>query len=401
MKLSDVFESIAYKTLAPVDIPGLVSHQHEINGVSALREFFNVDTRIEEPVSWIYYSDSSERLSDEGSLTFYDARANHPTRTEWRLYYSGEFLSAADPGDLLILARRRSDRRLFALVFQKDSSFYNAIKSLFDIRDDVVTNRLVSIPHHELSQRELSVVDRLIVEDSEIETFVADYTPSEEQLVLEEFGIQLPPTRDFSEFARNNCEVDILDPDDALVTWIDKETRFFNIIMKHQIERRIEEGFGSADDFIDYAVSLTNRRRSRMGLSLENQIEALLVARNINFDRNQVTEGKSKPDFIFPSIDDYRNRDFPASYLTMLGAKSTCKDRWRQVLKEAVRIEHKHLCTLERGISVDQTEEMRRENLALVVPEPFQITYNDQQIDDILSLSEFFENVEYKQKISY
>jgi hypothetical protein len=90
--------------------------------VSALREFFNVDTRIEEPVSWVYYSDSEDRLSDEGTLTFYDARENHPTRTEWRLYYSGEFLSAADPGDLLILARRKSDQKLFALVFEKDSS---------------------------------------------------------------------------------------------------------------------------------------------------------------------------------------------------------------------------------------------------------------------------------------
>lgn len=396
MRLSDVFESIAYKTLAPVDIPGRVSHQHEINGVSALREFFNVDTRIEQPVSWVYYSDSEERQSDQGTLTFYDARENHPTRTEWRLYYSGEFLSAADPGDLLILARRNSDHQLFALVFEKDSSLYNAIKSLLGIRDDVITNRLVSIPRHELNHRELSIVDRLIVEDSEIETFVADYTPSEEQLVLDQFGTQLPTTREFSEFARNNCEVDILDPDNALVTWIDKETRFFNIIMKHQIEQRIEDGFDSADDFIDYAVSLTNTRRSRMGLSLENQIEALLVARNINYDRNQVTEGTSKPDFIFPSIEDYRNPAFPVSRLTMLGAKSTCKDRWRQVLKEADRIDHKHLCTLERGISIDQTEEMRRENLTLVVPEPFQITYTDQQMDEIISFSDFLEELDNK-----
>jgi hypothetical protein len=31
----------------------------------------------------------------------------------------------------------------------------------------------------------------------------------------------------------------------------------------------------------------------------------------------------------------------------MLGAKTTCKDRWRQVLTEAIKIPHKHLFTLE------------------------------------------------------
>lgn len=44
---------------------------------------------------------------------------------------------------------------------------------------------------------------------------------------------------------------------------------------------------------------------------------------------------------------------------TMLGVKSTCKDRWRQVLSEAKRIDNKHLATLEPGISENQTAEMQ------------------------------------------
>ena len=35
----------------------------------------------------------------------------------------------------------------------------------------------------------------------------------------------------------------------------------------------------------------------------------------------------------------------------MLAVKTTAKDRWRQVLVEAERVETKHLLTLQEGIS--------------------------------------------------
>ncbi len=37
-----IFSAIAYKVLVQVDIPG-GSHQHELDGVEALRSFFNTD----------------------------------------------------------------------------------------------------------------------------------------------------------------------------------------------------------------------------------------------------------------------------------------------------------------------------------------------------------------------
>lgn len=41
-----------------------------------------------------------------------------------------------------------------------------------------------------------------------------------------------------------------------------------------------------------------------------------------------------KPDFVFPNGECYHKLEFPGDLLTILGAKSTCKDRWRQVLNE-------------------------------------------------------------------
>jgi hypothetical protein len=81
-------------------------------------------------------------------------------------------------------------------------------------------------------------------------------------------------------------------------------------------------------------------------------------------------------DFLVPGIDEYRNPAFPVGLLTMLGVKSSCKERWRQVLAEADRIEHKHLLTLEPGISTNQTDEMRAKRLQLVVPEPVHATFS-------------------------
>ena len=77
----------------------------------------------------------------------------------------------------------------------------------------------------------------------------------------------------------------------------------------------------------------------------------------------------------------------------MLGAKSTCKDRWRQVLAEAEKIERKHLVTLEAGISLAQTAEMQAKNLQLVVPSSVQPTYTSEQQEWLMSLGEFIGEV--------
>lgn len=81
----------------------------------------------------------------------------------------------------------------------------------------------------------------------------------------------------------------------------------------------------------------------------------------------------------------------------MLGAKSTCKDRWRQVLAEADRIKGKHLLTLEAAISVHQTDEMASKNLQLVVPKSIHKTYTIQQQEWLMDVNSFIRLLEQKQ----
>ena len=171
------------------------------------------------------------------------------------------------------------------------------------------------------------------------------------------------------------------------------------------IQERLREGFIAndtvdVDAFIQFSLSVNNRRKSRAGLSFENHLEALFTEHRLRYSHTPITENRSKPDFIFPSIELYRDPRYPAEHLTMLGAKTTAKDRWRQVLEEADRIERKHLITLEGAISENQTNEMVSRQLQLVVPAPIHATFTGQQQAWLYTVDDFLTEVRDHQLFS-
>jgi hypothetical protein len=135
-----------------------------------------------------------------------------------------------------------------------------------------------------------------------------------------------------------------------------------------------------------------------MGRSLQNHLAALFDSQELSYEPQAVTEGKNKPGFIFPGSIEYHDRQFDPALLIMLGAKSTLKERWRQVLTEAERIPHKHLCTLEPGISESQTNDIAKHAIQLVIPESFHPTYNERQKPQLWTISAFVEFVRAKQR---
>ncbi len=102
-----------------------------------------------------------------------------------------------------------------------------------------------------------------------------------------------------------------------------------------------------------------------------------------------------RPDFLFPGEEAYRVApEAGDACLTMLGAKSSCKDRWRQVLAEAKEIPRKHLLTLEPGISEPQTSQMMNSDLQLVVPQSIQETCTNDQCAWLWNGSDFIRDVQ-------
>ena len=189
------------------------------------------------------------------------------------------------------------------------------------------------------------------------------------------------------------------DPDEALLAWLSHEEALFRRLERRVVSSRLEEGFvdegaTDVDGFIRFSLSVQNRRKSRMGLSLENHLEAVFEAFDISYDRGAVTEHNHKPDFLFPGAAAYHAAPAEGAVgLAMLGAKSTCKDRWRQVLAEAVKIPRKHLLTLEPGISEPQTAQMSASQLQLVVPQAIQGSYTSGQQAWLWNLSTFIRHL--------
>ncbi|HEA30705.1 MAG TPA: hypothetical protein ENH91_12080 [Leeuwenhoekiella sp.] len=186
--------------------------------------------------------------------------------------------------------------------------------------------------------------------------------------------------------------------------WMNQEERLFRRLERHIVEKRLRDGFlndeaTDVDGFIKFSLSIQNRRKSRAGYALENHIEEIFIQNKILYNREARTENKSKPDFIFPHIDNYLDFDYPAKYLNMLAAKTTCKDRWRQILTEADRIPEKHLLTLEPGISENQTNEMIVQNVKLIVPSSLKESYTERQRSWLMNLNEFISILSRKQTI--
>jgi hypothetical protein len=143
------------------------------------------------------------------------------------------------------------------------------------------------------------------------------------------------------------------------------------------------------EGFIKFSLSVQNRRKSRAGSALEHHLAAIFTSRRLKFERGAKTENNNKPDFLFPGAKEYGSPAFSGKRLIMLGAKSTCKDRWRQVLSEANRIKTKHLLTLEPGISENQTSEMQAKLLQLVLPKKLHETFKPAQRRKLMELKDF------------
>ena len=167
------------------------------------------------------------------------------------------------------------------------------------------------------------------------------------------------------------------------------EFELFQSVEDCHLLPQIAEGFKSVDDFLDVALAASNRRKARSGRSLELQARSIFDEERLSYAHDRTTEGRKRPDFLFPSIDAYFDSTFPADRIVMLGVKTTCKYRWRQILTEADRVDQKHLLTVQEGVSARQHDEMVQAGITLVVPAALHKNYPASVRPHLLSLADF------------
>ncbi|MGR9127885.1 type II restriction endonuclease [Rhizobium leguminosarum] len=398
--LSDYFDGVAVKRLSAVEADILRSNQHEFNSSKQLKSLLGTPDRVQYQAIFIWIGGEQEALSEEGFLTWYQSRK--PPRREHRLYFpTNAVCEAAIAGDVLFIARR-TDNTLMAIIVPGGSTIQNQLLWLFGLEEQPAL-QFESLEINKGNAPELDFTARYILDELGIE--VEEPEADRLDILIGRFGPVFPPTRILSELARSSLpQVSAADdPDAALMAWIDREEQLFRRLERYVVADRIKNGFHSdegtdVDGFMGFSKSVQSRRMKRAGLALEHHLEAVFSAHQVRFDRDVETENRSKPDFLFPGKEEYRDPTFAAARLTMLGSKSKLKDRWHPVLSEAERIREKHLLTLEPSISENQTDDMRAKQLQLVLPLSLQSTYRESQRGWLMTLGSFVKLVKERQR---
>ena len=306
------------------------------------------------------------------------------TRNEYRITRFGRgfpFLNDENVGDLLVLARFDKDY-YEAFILQSDDDIDDFF-SFFNLSYDK-TNQIIDVHQKEKPEQRLLAL---------INDFIARY-------------VDFPDTRIMANGARacynqaNGIVTHniVSTPDDVLLGWLDTEYTLFKYMEEKVYSDITSKPFSNIDTFVAMANEVLNRRKSRAGKSLEHHLADIFTHNELIFEEQVITEENKKPDFVFPNGKCYHNLTFPGELLTMLGAKTTCKDRWRQVLNEADRVDDKYLFTLQQGISSNQLKEMQDYRLHLVVPHKYLTSFPKEFRSGICDLSTFIGMVKERQE---
>lgn len=298
------------------------------------------------------------------------------TRNEYRITNFGRgfpFLKPEYTGALFIITKL-SDEDYKGYVLNSESEIDEFLNA-FGLTP-AETNRLIDLNRTDASLREQAAIDHFISE------LTVEFPTSE---------VMSSAARMISYTLLIGRSVTVSDPDKAILQWTEEEYKLFRALEHARYGQIVSNGFSTVDDFVALANQVLNRRKSRAGKSLEHHLAAVFDENGVKYTAQAVTEGNKRPDFIFPSESAYHDFSFPVSKITSLAAKTTCKDRWRQILNEADRLRdgRKYLCTLQQGISAMQMDEMEAEKVTLVVPRAYIATYPKDKQDRIWTLHNF------------
>ncbi|MCE3607099.1 hypothetical protein LXA47_26375 [Massilia sp. P8910] len=115
-------------------------------------------------------------------------------------------------------------------------------------------------------------------------------------------------------------------------------------------------------------LSAAQTRKSRAGASFELHIERLLTDGMIPHEVQVVIDAKKRPDFVLPSFAAYSDPRRQRAGALVLSAKTTLRERWKQVTAEMKNCDL-YLATVDENIAENAIHDMARQNIWLVVPE--------------------------------
>ncbi len=154
------------------------------------------------------------------------------------------------------------------------------------------------------------------------------------------------------------------------------------------VVRRLVDATGAVDRLM---LSASQQRKSRAGYSFEHHIEAMLEAGSIPFAKQVVMDAKKRPDFVLPSLVHLKKPYEGAQRGLILSAKTTLRERWKQVQREMGGSDL-FLATVDESIAANAIEDMASMGINLVVPETLKKSRDTEYVrhDNVLDFATFF-----------
>jgi len=138
-------------------------------------------------------------------------------------------------------------------------------------------------------------------------------------------------------------------------------------------------------------LSASQHRKSRAGRSFEQHIARLLRDGRIAFEEQAVTGGR-RPDFVLPSLVVLKTKKRTFEEAMVLSAKTTLRERWKQVTMEKFNCAL-FLATVDDRVSSSAIDDMSTQGIHLVVPESLkkskETCYNGKT--NVITFREFFD----------
>lgn len=353
----------AVKRLAEVEVEPETSNQHEFNA-GLLRKALDLSAeRISGKLEFLFYEeDRRAPAAGECEFTLYNAREGKPRSAEYRLYYTSCLIERhARSGDLLVVTRLVSSKNLQAFVIRKGTRRERQVLQALEVDDTSALSRFLAVRKAGRIPEETA--------DSLFDVKVSSMPhPLIEQ--ARRTGV-VPPPRQLAA-AANALVSHVSDPDDFIDRALTTETDLFMAaeaaVHTPRLEKLVAEGKVSLDGVLGFAMSIHQSRRSRRGASLQLHFAGLLTRERIPHTSQCETERGETPDFVIPGKKAYDNPAFPAGLLRMVACKSTVRERWGQILKEARRIPEKFLLTLDDKLTDDTIAKMSEARLRVFLP---------------------------------
>lgn len=139
-------------------------------------------------------------------------------------------------------------------------------------------------------------------------------------------------------------------------------------------------------------LSAVQRMKARAGASFEHHVRRMLIDGRLPFDE-QKPSGNQRPDFILPSLARLHLRTRSRDEALILSLKTTLRERWKQVVKEARNCDV-FLATVDDKVAAEAIADMRDDGIYLVVPESLKrsVYAEYEGRSNVITFKEFFES---------